>query len=105
MDGIVGRMLRTSGVTLVAAAMCLAVATSAGWVPAESVDPWIAPGLLGGLGLAGAGVLLSLLSPLGRMLRRSRCVRCGAAIERGQTYCIDHLRETVAEYRDLERGL
>ena len=46
---------------------------------------------------------LALLSPIGRELRRGRCVRCGAQIERTQTYCADHLQEAVNEYRDRTR--
>jgi hypothetical protein len=47
-----------------------------------------------------AGLLLALFTPVRQKLSRGRCARCGAPIERGQSYCLDHLRQTVNEYQD-----
>jgi hypothetical protein len=75
-----------------------------GWIHEGTASRWGALALkYGGLCFA-AGMLLALLAPIGREFRRGRCVRCGSAIERGQTYCMDHLQEAVNEYRDRTRG-
>jgi hypothetical protein len=99
----VARVLRQVGLLLIAAAACLAVASSARWVEPALVDPWILPVLeVGAVGLA-LGLVLPALGAVARMVRRGRCARCGRVIERGQTYCIDHLRETIAEYQEHQR--
>ena len=97
------RLLRHLGILLMAAAACGALASSAGWLPEHVVDPWIVPAVQAGVLALVTGIVLSATGWLGRMLGRGHCVRCGRQIERGQSYCIDHLRETVAEYRDTER--
>jgi hypothetical protein len=99
-----GRVLRYTGMSLLAAAACLAVAGEAGWVPTRVVHDGLGILWKAGLLSLGAGVLLAFLTPIGREIRRGHCVRCGAAIERGQTYCRDHLQEAVNEYRDRTRG-
>jgi hypothetical protein len=97
------RLLRTAGLTVIAAIACLALAESAGWVDGALVDPWIRPGFHLGVAALALGVLGAILGPLVRMVVRTRCVRCGIPIERGQVYCADHLKQTVAEYADQER--
>jgi len=74
------------------------------WIRPGSIDLWIWWSSRLGLTLLGAGLILRLLAPVGRELRRGRCVRCGTAIERGQTYCMDHLQATVNQYRDETRA-
>ena len=98
------RVLRHAGLTLIAIVACLALAGSAGWVDPEVVDPWIVPGFHLAVVAVILGVLGAILGPLVRMVMRTRCVRCGVPIERGQDYCNDHLKQTVAEYSDKERG-
>ena len=97
------RALRNAGLTLIAGIACLALAGSAGWVDADIVDPWIKPGFHLGVAALALGVLGAIVAPLVRMVVRTRCVRCGVPIERGQVYCADHLKQTVAEYADRER--
>jgi hypothetical protein len=87
---------------VLAVVACAALATSAGWAPSEPIDRWLRPAALLGVALIALGIVGSLIAPVARMVTRTRCARCRAPIERGQTYCNDHLRETVAEYRDRE---
>jgi len=95
--------LRTTGIIVLALAVGLLLGGEFGWVPTPIVDAGLMPlALLGAISLA-LGILLGVLSPLGRRMRQGRCVRCGAPTERGQTYCLDHLRSTVDEYRDQNR--
>lgn len=97
------RTLRYVGLVLLAAAACFLLSGAVGWLPAEDVKPWVGAGVKAGVLCLGAGILLAMLSPIGRELRRGRCARCGAVIERGQTYCRDHLQQAVNEYRDQTR--
>ena len=97
------RLLRYVGILLLAATAVLMLAEAVGWIPSGDVRPWIWTTARAGALCLGAGILLALLSPIGRELRRGRCVRCGAPIERGQTYCGDHLQAAVNEYRDQAR--
>jgi hypothetical protein len=80
------------------------VAGEAAWIPAALVREWLGTLWKAGVIALGAGVLLAILSPIGREIRRGHCVRCGATIAKGQTYCLDHLQETVNEFRDRTRG-
>ena len=98
-----GRWLRRTGLGIWALAIWVALAETAGWLPDGSADSWLWPGLWAGAAAVGLGMLLGVASPLGRELRRGRCVRCGVRIERGQTYCRDHVQAAVNEYRDRAR--
>ena len=96
--------MRHLGVAALAAAAWVLISGELGWLTEPSVDLLFRPLFLGGLGGLGLGLLLAMLAPLGREIRRGRCARCGSGIERGQTYCNDHLRETVQEYQDQQAG-
>ena len=98
------RILRTLGLMIVAAAVVLLVAGEARLVPESTVDQWLIPALQAGAISLLAGLGLSLLAPFGRMVSRGRCVRCGASIEKSQTYCHEHLMTAVREYQDEVRG-
>ena len=97
------RFLRTFGLTILAAATILLIAGEAGAVSAHHVDIWFMPAAQVGAIAFAAGLVLSLLSPFGRMVRQGRCVRCGTTIEKNQTYCHDHLKNAVQEYQDHTR--
>ncbi len=97
------RFLRTFGLMLLAAATILLVAGEAGAVPEHYVDILFIPAAQAGAFAFVAGLVLSLLSPFGRMVRGGRCVRCGILIEKNQTYCHDHLKNAVQEFRDHTR--
>lgn len=98
-----GRLLRYLGLVLLAATAVLLIADVLGWIASGTADRWIRHSARAGIASLGAGVLLGILRPVGRTLRRGRCARCGATIERGQTYCMDHLQEAVNAYRDQAR--
>ena len=97
------RFLRAIGLAILVAATILLVAGEAGVVPAQDVDVWLMPAVQVGAIAFLAGVSLSLLAPFGRMVRQGRCVRCGVTIEKNQTYCHDHLKNAVQEFRDHAR--
>jgi hypothetical protein len=99
----VGRVLRYTGILLLAVTAVLMLAEAVGWLESRAVDPWVWTSARAGVVCLGVGLLLALLSPLGRELRRGKCVRCGVPVERGQTYCRDHLQAAVNEYRDQTR--
>jgi hypothetical protein len=98
-----GRILRNFGLTILAVTAWLLIAEEAEWVTNAYLNMSIP--MLAGAGAVslGLGLLLSLFTPVRQKLRRGRCARCGAKIERGQSYCLDHLRETVNEYQDHAR--
>lgn len=98
-----GRLLRYVGVFLLAVTAVLILAEGVGWLEGSAVDVAVWWAARAGAICLAVGVLLAILSPVGRELRRGRCVRCGSAVERGQTYCADHLQAAVNEYRDQNR--
>ena len=95
-----GRILFYLGLIALAAASWLLIAEEAAWIPAGLGSDVVRALLAGGVICLVVGSLMKLLSPVRHKLKRGRCVRCGAAIERGQSYCLDHLRETLNEYQD-----
>jgi len=98
------RTLRNLGLAVLVVAVWLMIAEAAGWIDADVSGAWLVPALYVGVGTLVAGIALGVVSPVGRMLRQARCARCGGAVERGQTYCLEHLRKTVDEYREKQRG-
>lgn len=98
-----GRTLRYLGLLLIAGSVWLYLSEAMGWISPGLAAEWGGFGLRAGALCVVGGLLSALLAPVGRELRRGRCVRCGAPIERGQTYCMDHLRQTVNEFRDRTR--
>lgn len=99
------RKLRFVGLAALAGAAWVLLASEAGWISSSVADAAFGPLATVGALSVGAALLLGLLNPMGRRLRQGRCARCGATIERGQSYCLDHLRDTVHDYQDqLRRG-
>jgi len=99
-----GRTLRHLGTAGLAAAAWVLISGEMGWLAEPNVDLLFRPLFLGALGVLGLGLFLAMLAPLAREIRRGRCARCGSRVERGQTYCNDHLRQTVQEYQDQQTG-
>jgi hypothetical protein len=98
------RSLRGLGIILLAVAVWLFIAGAAGWAAEDSVASIGRKVALAGLAALGAGITLGFLGRMSRPIQRGRCARCGSRIERGQTYCMDHLLETVTEAREHTRG-
>jgi hypothetical protein len=99
-----GRRLRWLGTMLILVTVALWVADAAALIPGSTDDHWSGLTLKAGLiALAGA-FLLQLVAPLASRIRRGRCSVCGHPTERGHTYCLDHLQETVNAHRDLTRN-
>lgn len=99
-----GRMLRYIGLAILAGTAWLLIADLGGWIPDGVADRWTTRLLVLGAGLVAVGLLLRLAAPVRREIRRGRCSRCGAPIERGQTLCRDHLKQTLDEIRDRTRA-
>jgi hypothetical protein len=99
------RLLRRIGLTTWLATIWLAIAQLAGVVPSGVADVWLWRGIWAGGACLAVGFLMGGMGLFSRELRRGRCVRCGARIERSQTYCRDHLQATVNEYRDRHRTM
>lgn len=95
-----GRSLRYLGTLLFATTVWLLIAGSAGWVSEELANRLFRTVAGSGAVCLLGGFLLGLVGKLGWNRRRGRCVRCGAMTDRGQAYCLDHLLQTVADYRD-----
>ena len=95
-----GRSLRSLGLAILAATAIVLMVETLGWIAPGSMNFWLATGTkIGGACLV-AGVLMGILGPLRRQFTKGRCVRCHAPTERGHPYCLDHLKQTINEYRD-----
>ena len=99
-----GRRLQGLGVMLIAVTVALWVAEVAAWIPESTDDRWSGLTMKAGLIALAAGLLLRILAPVAGMLRKRRCTVCGRSTERGHTYCLDHLQETVNAARDDSRS-
>lgn len=101
---MLARRLCYLGLAILAVTAWLLVADLRGWVPQGVASTWTWPLIRAAAICLGAGVAVAVLSPLMREFRRGRCVRCGKRTERGQVYCLDHLQQTLNEYRDQTRA-
>jgi len=99
------RRLQGLGVALIVVTVALWVADTAAWIPQSTDDRWSGLTLNAGLIALGTGLLLRLLAPLAGMLPKERCTVCGRPTQRGHTYCLDHLQQTVNATRDESHNL
>ena len=99
-----GRRLQGLGALLIVVTVALWVAEVAAWIPATTDDRWSGLTLKAGLIALGASLRFRVLAPVTAMLPKARCTVCGRAPERGHTYCLDHLRDTVNATRDESRN-
>jgi hypothetical protein len=95
-----GRRLQGLGVLLIVVTVALWVAEVAAWIPGNTDDRWSALTLKAGLIALAAGTLFRILAPVAGFLRVGRCTVCGHSTQRGHTYCLDHLQQTVNATRD-----
>ena len=95
-----GRSVRYLGLAILAATAWVWIAQAGGWISDSVADAWTPLGLKASAALLLGGLILGLLNPVRRGFTRGRCARCGKGIERGQTYCLDHLQAAINEYRD-----
>lgn len=94
-----GKLLRTTGLALIAAWAVLLLGGE--YVGSERAS-WL-PSLLSlGLVLVAAGISLSFLGRARRVVQRPRCARCRQPVEHGQIYCPVHFRESVDRIRDSQ---
>ena len=93
-------MLRFLGIALLVAAVWGLLAGAAGWMGDELSGSLARHAALGGFACLGAGLIAGFLAKMRPPPGRGRCRSCGAPTERGQIFCLDHLLETVGEYRD-----
>jgi hypothetical protein len=100
---LVGRTLRYAGLGLLAVAAWVLLAGEVGWTSKQVTAVWFEPLAKGGALMFVVGLGLCVLAPFARMLRRGHCVRCGARTERGQAYCLDHMRASLNEVQDRMR--
>jgi len=98
-----GRGFFSLGSSLLVATIAVWIAGAAGWLPEPLDDQIAAVTLRAGLVLVGASLILRIVSPVTKQLGKGRCAVCGIAIDRGSTYCLDHLQETVNAFRDRSR--
>jgi predicted nucleic acid-binding Zn ribbon protein len=97
-----GRGLTTLGAVLLLATLALWIGDAIG--ATADLDPTISGWTLkAGAGLLAAGLVLRVLYPVSRKVVHGRCAVCGHAVERGHTYCRDHLQETMNTLRDETR--
>lgn len=97
------RLFRYSGFVVLALSVWLAIAGAVGWISDEFAGRFTPLGFKVALVLLASSVLLAILIPIRRAIRSGHCVRCGVPTERGQAYCLDHMREALNEYRDQTR--
>jgi hypothetical protein len=98
------RRFLTVGSMLMLATAALWLASSLHWLQAGDADVWSGIALKGALVALAVGVVTRVLAPVSYVLTQERCAVCGRPTERGHTYCLDHLMETVNVTRDKARG-
>jgi predicted nucleic acid-binding Zn ribbon protein len=98
------RRLFWLGVLLILATIALWVADTANLIQGSTDDRFWGLTLKAGVISLGLALLFRLLSPVQAMIQSGHCTVCGRPTERGHTYCLDHLQETVNRTRDQSRS-
>jgi hypothetical protein len=86
------------------ATLALWVADAAAVISRSTDDRWSGITTKVGILALAAALVLRLLAPVATLRQRGRCAVCGHSTERGHTYCLDHLQETVNATRDLSHS-
>jgi len=95
-----GRGLPSLGFFLVLATVALWLGGAAGWVSQGFADTASSISLKAALVVLSASLLLRVVSAVTSRIAKRRCAVCGAPVERGHIYCLDHLQATVNSFRD-----
>jgi hypothetical protein len=95
-----GRRFFLLGSLLLVATVALWIADAANVIPSSTDDNWSGLTLKAGMVALAAALLLRVLAPVSGFMAKGRCTVCGRLTERGHTYCLDHLQETVNSMRD-----
>ena len=98
------RRLLWLGALLILATLALWVADVVELIPSTTDDRWSGLTLRAGIATVAVALLFRLVTPIARAVGTGRCTVCGRATERGHTYCLDHLQETVNAARDQARN-
>jgi hypothetical protein len=98
------RRLQWLGALLILATIGLWVADTTDVITSSTDDRWWGLTLRAGLTSLAVALLLRVLSPVAAMIGKERCALCNRPTERGHTYCLDHLRETVSEGQEEARS-
>jgi len=98
------RKLQWLGALLLLATIALWVADVVELIPSSTDDRWSGLTMKAGITALVGALLLRLLSPIAGAIGAGRCTVCGRTTERGHTYCLDHLQETVNAARDHARN-
>lgn len=98
------RRLQWLGALLLLATIALWVLDVVGLIPGATDDRWSGLTLKAGITAIAVALILRVVSPITGAIGRGRCTVCGRATERGHTYCLDHLQETVNATRDQARN-
>jgi hypothetical protein len=93
-------LVRLGGLLLLASVLYLAIAQ---WAFGAVDNALFLKILLGGGVSVAAGVVLWILGRGAAGLAARSCRRCGRRVKPGRTYCEDHLKEAIDEYRDQQR--
>jgi hypothetical protein len=89
---------------LILATIALWVGDVVDLIPSRTDDQWSGITLRAGMVALIVAVLLRILTPIAGAIAGGRCSVCGRPTERGHTYCLDHLQETVNAGRDQARN-
>ena len=95
-----GRLLRTIGTILILTTVALWVGDATSVIPVSTDEHWWRLTLQGGVLALAAALVLRVMRPVTKQIVTWRCTVCGTPTEKGRTYCLDHLQETVNAARD-----
>src|SRR5262245_39771535 len=98
------RTLFWVGALLILATIALWFADTTNLIQGSTDDAWWGLTLKAGVIALALAMLARVLSPVQAMIQSGRCSVCGRPTERGHTYCLDHLQETVNRARDQARS-
>ena len=94
-------LLRTSGILFLMAAVLWMVLSEV--VLGEGRGSQVRFLLGTGVALLAASLAVSMISRVSSKMAGKRCPRCGKPVQQGHTYCADHMKEAVNQFRDAQR--